>query len=552
MNLNTLFENTQSVAEQWSQKYKSSINCSHPKGFSQKAHCAGKKKHNESVEMEMVCEDCGMCQTHGSLNEIKKGQKDSNGYTNCWSGYHAAGTKKSATTGKSVRNCVPNESIQESKERCMQCGMQNCKCPGDSCKCKPIAGWEPGKGFKKAMDEAANAAQQAAIAIAKKKKQDMAESSQRVDSLVTDALKIMHGSEMSDAVAALKTVLGDREYNDRRGHYSFYVRQLMDMYGQQGNLKEFAPGNGGGESGRWYTDDQMTDLVGDGWWNDLDVSGDVSKQEMIQQAQAWLDDQGYSVQVLNCKVNDDDMEWYVEGAFHNPRFAKKGVAEAELDEARNDYYTNRTGFKRGARDPEGQAPAPDTRTWYIRLNGKLIRDKAGNPYSFRDKATANNAALTMQAKLFNKGKEFVLTTNPNDKPQGVSEADMNRRGFLRGLGAAALAGAAGGAMAQSSQQQDLGNGFVLTTIDVAGHTVKAVLDTESNISVTPNRGSNGSAIIRSQARFLLVKDGKIVDTGMDVGPATKAAMKKAGLLPGLDESQQSGYGRGYASYKSSK
>jgi hypothetical protein len=91
-------------------------------------------------------------------------------------------------------------------------------------------------------------------------------------------------------------------------------------------LNEFAPG-GGGESGRWYTDDQMTDLVGDGWWNDLDVSGDISKQQMIQQAQAWLDDQGYSVQVLNCKVNDDNMEWYIEGSFHNPRFAKKGVAE---------------------------------------------------------------------------------------------------------------------------------------------------------------------------------------------------------------------------------
>ena len=28
----------------WSQKYKKSINCSNPKGFSQKAHCAGKKK----------------------------------------------------------------------------------------------------------------------------------------------------------------------------------------------------------------------------------------------------------------------------------------------------------------------------------------------------------------------------------------------------------------------------------------------------------------------------------------------------------------------------
>jgi hypothetical protein len=98
------------MAEEWSQKYKSSINCSHPKGFSQRAHCAGKKKHNESVEM--VCEDCGMCQTHGSLNEIKKGQKDSNGVTKCWPGYHAAGTKKGKNGGQ-VRNCVPNEGVEE-------------------------------------------------------------------------------------------------------------------------------------------------------------------------------------------------------------------------------------------------------------------------------------------------------------------------------------------------------------------------------------------------------------------------------------------------------
>ena len=163
----------------------------------------------------------------------------------------------------------------------------------------------------------------------KSKDQDVTEGSQRVDSLVTDALRIMKGAEVSDAVSALKTVLGDREYNGRRGHYNFYVRQILDMYNQQGSLKEFAPGNGGGESGRWYTDDQMTDLVGDGWWNDLDVSGDIPKQQMIQEAQAWLDDQGYSVQVLNCKVNDDDMEWFIEGSFQNSRFAKKGVAEAK-------------------------------------------------------------------------------------------------------------------------------------------------------------------------------------------------------------------------------
>ena len=64
--------------------------------------------------------------------------------------------------------------------------------------------------------------------------ESVAEASPRVDSLVTDALKLMRGPEMSDAIQALKTVLGDREFSSRRGHYNFYVRQLMDMYSQKG------------------------------------------------------------------------------------------------------------------------------------------------------------------------------------------------------------------------------------------------------------------------------------------------------------------------------
>jgi hypothetical protein len=32
------------IDERWSQRYKKSINCANPKGFSQKAHCAGRKK----------------------------------------------------------------------------------------------------------------------------------------------------------------------------------------------------------------------------------------------------------------------------------------------------------------------------------------------------------------------------------------------------------------------------------------------------------------------------------------------------------------------------
>jgi hypothetical protein len=271
----------------------------------------------------------------------------------CWTGKKIGNPKTKVKGGVRVNNCVPAESINEDSKRCMQCGMVNCSCPGDSCKCKPIKGWIPGKGFKKAIDEAANPAQQAAIAIAKKKKagvdeaappgakaermvkhikkslskdgklsdkeksiayatawkahnkgvteamrpvpvddkgnripdrmssnapnrpfgqpgdaksssqgvvtytptgivhrsnhgdvtprpRAVPEGSQRVDSLVTDALKIMQGSEASDAVAALKTVLGDREYNSRRGYYNFYVRQLMDMSSQQGMAEDMS------------------------------------------------------------------------------------------------------------------------------------------------------------------------------------------------------------------------------------------------------------------------------------------------------------------------
>jgi len=42
---------SENVKEDWSQKYKKSINCSNPKGFSQKAHCAGKKK-NETMNIK--------------------------------------------------------------------------------------------------------------------------------------------------------------------------------------------------------------------------------------------------------------------------------------------------------------------------------------------------------------------------------------------------------------------------------------------------------------------------------------------------------------------
>ncbi len=51
------------LSEKWSKKYKNSINCSNPKGFSQKAHCAGRKK-NESVNEAEVPKQLGRAFNH--------------------------------------------------------------------------------------------------------------------------------------------------------------------------------------------------------------------------------------------------------------------------------------------------------------------------------------------------------------------------------------------------------------------------------------------------------------------------------------------------------
>jgi len=63
--------NTQEeVTEKWSEKYKKSINCNNPKGFSQRAHCQGRKKHlKESEELDLLKEK------GYNLNKIKKSLK---------------------------------------------------------------------------------------------------------------------------------------------------------------------------------------------------------------------------------------------------------------------------------------------------------------------------------------------------------------------------------------------------------------------------------------------------------------------------------------------
>jgi hypothetical protein len=84
------------------------------------------------------------------------------------------------------------------------------------------------------------------------------------------------------------------------------------------------------------------------------------------------------------------------------------------------------------------------------------------------------------------------------------------------------------ASAEPAGEKDLGNGFVLTSIEAFGSTRPAVLDTQSNTYFILNKTETGSAIARTPAPYLTIKDGQ---TGASMGgPMTNAAMKKAGLI----------------------
>ena len=58
----------------WSKKYKRSIDCNNPKGFSQKAHCAGRKKRENKMSLKLE-ELVGKVLTEEQFDEAA-GKKD--------------------------------------------------------------------------------------------------------------------------------------------------------------------------------------------------------------------------------------------------------------------------------------------------------------------------------------------------------------------------------------------------------------------------------------------------------------------------------------------
>jgi hypothetical protein len=157
---------------------------------------------------------------------------------------------------------------------------------------------------------------------------------------------------------------------------------------------------------------------------------------------AWNDSQGQGhyeeVPVGDLGSYDDLIDRIKQEISHQERqYTDQGVAEAgyghrnpdlmspgDYDRYQQDQMDhNKRDFKRREHEAEWEQEkayseklaARDAGTWYIRINGKLLKDRQGQPYTFQGKAAANRAAATMMAKPFNAGKQFTLTTTAADR-----------------------------------------------------------------------------------------------------------------------------------------
>jgi hypothetical protein len=85
---------------------------------------------------------------------------------------------------------------------------------------------------------------------------------------------------------------------------------------------------------------------------------------------------------------------------------------------------------------------------------------------------------------------------------------------------------------QSAGSKDLGDGFELVDIEVAGQKVKGVRDSQSGSTIVINK-----SIIRSPAKYIMIdKSGKMT-TLMKLGPMTSKAAQQAGLEEGKAETK---------------
>ena len=108
--------------------------------------------------------------------------------------------------------------------------------------------------------------------------------------------------------------------------------------------------------------------------------------------------------------------------------------QSGMEETRNNYHANTTGFSRGQRDPEGENPQGSQQVWGLKINGK-VWSKDGKDVTFTSKEAAlntRNAILKNRPKLeiglVTKGgmpEDAYMESLTNMLERSVSQAQHN-------------------------------------------------------------------------------------------------------------------------------
>jgi len=109
-----LLEEVEVIEEEWSDKYKRSIDCKNPKGFSQRAHCQGKKKNEElELDEELIEEAKKKAYKPNFSKEKEQGlhgwfaRNNGKGWVNCRTGGPCG--RESADKGGKYPACRPTK-----------------------------------------------------------------------------------------------------------------------------------------------------------------------------------------------------------------------------------------------------------------------------------------------------------------------------------------------------------------------------------------------------------------------------------------------------------
>ena len=117
------------------------------------------------------------------------------------------------------------------------------------------------------------------------------------------------------------------------------------------------------------------------------------------------------------------MSNFEEGRYYNPLDQERREQDA-MDQERRDFKRREMEYE--LRGEEEAARRANEGPWYVRIDGKLVRDENKDPYVFNTLEAARKAAQTMMKKDWNKGKQFSMTRSTTE---GMSAAVKLQRAF---------------------------------------------------------------------------------------------------------------------------